>query len=479
MPKKTDNYQTLQALGFKAVKEKDMEKALHYFKEALLLNPTAITVHNNLSNVYIALGNAESALMHLHEALRLQPQHAESYNNLGRLLYKQSRIPEALPYFEKALRLDPNYWEAHYNMAHSLSTLNQLNAAATHYQEVIRLVPEHPIAHFNLGLIYLENQNYPLAETHLNKASNLDVKNSEALRQLGQVYVQLGRFDEAIQTYLNALALSPTLGDVHHNLAILYLRNQDRKKALTHFTEALTLDPTNDTAKHMVMALSQSQTDSAPPTYITQLFDQYADYYNEHLKTKLKYNAPGLLRNAIGQHLEKNYRVGRVLDLGCGTGLCGIYFRDLALELIGVDLSPKMIEKANALGAYEELVVADFNDYLTQANLEPFQLIIACDVLVYSGNLEMLFKNIARVLSSNGRFAFTTEMLKSNTHPYQLQPTGRFAHTSAYIHTLATQNQFNIIHEEPIVLREQEGAQIQGQIWILSRSDSFVVKNPT
>lgn len=479
MSKKTEDYQTLQALGFEAVKQKDMEKALHYFKEALLLNPTAIATHNNLSNVYIALGNVEAALMHLHEALRLQPQHAESYNNLGRVLYKQSRIPEALPYFEKALRLDPNYWEAHYNLAHSLSLLNQLNAATTHYQEVIRLVPEHPIAHFNLGLIYVENQNYPLAEVHLKKASDLDVTNSESLRQLGQVYVQLGRFDEAVQTYLKALDLSPTLGDVHHNLAILYLRNQDRKRALTHFTEALALDPTNDTAKHMVMALSQSETDSAPAAYVTQLFDQYADYYNEHLKTTLKYNAPGLLRNAVGQHLEKNYSVGRVLDLGCGTGLCGIYFRDLALDLIGVDLSSKMIEKAEALGAYEKLVVADFNNYLTQENLEPFQLIIACDVLVYCGDLESLFKNIARVLSPNGRFAFTTEILNSETHPYQLQPTGRFAHTSAYIHTLAKQNLFNIILEEDIVLREQEGAQIQGQIWILSGSTPFAVKNPT
>jgi predicted TPR repeat methyltransferase len=468
-------FETLQAKGLEAVKEKNMAGALTYFKQALLCDPRAVSVHNNLSNIYTALGNSEAALIHLYEALRLKPQHAESYNNLGRLLYKQARIPEALPHFEKALRLDPNYWEAHYNLAHSLSSLNQLNRAAAHYQEVIRIMPEHPIAHFNVGLIYVAEENYKLAQTHLSKAIEQNPTNVEAFRQLGQVYVQLGRPLDAMEIYQRALVLSPTLGDVHHNLAILYLRQSDRAKALIHFTEALKQEPTNDTAKHMVMALSNAESNSAPTTYITQLFDQYADYYDDHLKTKLKYTAPGLLRNAISRCLPNNPTVGRVLDLGCGTGLCGIYFRDMALDLIGVDLSPNMIEKARALGAYEKLVVTDFNDYLTQPDLEAFQLIIACDVLVYSGDLETLFKNVNRVLLPGGHFAFTTEILDSteidnaekNPTRYHLQPTGRFAHTPAYIHELAKRNQLSIHCEENIILRGQEGSAIRGQIWVL------------
>ncbi len=475
-PTQENAFETLQTKGLEAVKKKDMARALVYFKQALLQNPHAVSVHNNLSNIYTMLGNSEVALTHLYEALRLQPQHAESYNNLGRLLYKQARIPEAIPYFEKALRLDPNYWEAHYNLAHSLSSLNQLNRAAAHYQEVIRIMPEHPIAHFNVGLIYVAEENYALAQTHLNKVIEQDSTNVEAFRQLGQVYVQLGRSLDAMEIYQKALALSPTLGDVHHNLAILYLRQSDRTKALIHFTEALKQDPTNDTAKHMVMALSNTESNNAPATYITQLFDQYADYYDEHLKTKLKYNAPGLLRNAVGRCLPSNPTVGRVLDLGCGTGLCGIYFRDMALDLIGVDLSPKMIEKARVLGAYEKLVVSNFNDYLTQPDLEAFQLIIACDVLVYTGDLETLFKNVNRVLLPGGCFAFTTEILdstniesaeKNSSRYYHLQPTGRFAHTPAYIHELAKDNQLSILCEENITLREQEGEAIRGQIWVL------------
>jgi len=429
-------------------------------------NYPLISTHLNLSNQCIAAGDTEEALKHLYKVLQLDPRHVPAYNNLGRLLYKQGRVQEAIPYFEKALRMDPNYGEAHYNLALSLSKQNQLDRAVTHYQETLRLFPEHPNAHFNVGLIYVEESNYPLAENHLSKALALEPNNIEALRQLGQVYVQLGKIEPAIEIYQKALLLSPNLGDVYHNLAILYLRNQNHAQALVHFQKALELDPRNDTAKHMISALSALPTSAAPSEYIARLFDQYADYYDTHLKTQLNYQVPGLLRNAVGRCLGSNPKAGRILDLGCGTGLCGVMFRDLALELIGVDLSPKMIEKSTVLGAYDKLIVSDLNPYLSQVELIPFDLIIAGDVLVYSGDLEALFINIAKNLALKGLFAFSTEFLERGN--YSLQTTGRFAHSSLYIRELAQNNGFLICAEEMITLREQAGVAIQGQIFVLS-----------
>lgn len=457
--------EALQFCGIVQAKANDFKQALYYFKQAEAQYPYEPSCHLNLSNVYVSLGNTELAIRHLYEVLRLNPQHAESYNNLGRLFYKERRIEEAIAHFAKALRINPNFWEAHYNIAHSFALQNQLDRSAAHYREVIRLFPNHPTAHFNLGLLYVENQENELAETHLTQALSLDKSNVEAMRQLGQAYVNLGKMDNALQIWEQALTLAPTLADVHHNLAILYLRNDNSAKALAHFKEALALNPTNDTAKHMVMALTGNQAATAPSEYIVQLFDQYADYYDSHLKLKLKYNAPTLLRNAVGQCLEKNPKASRVLDIGCGTGLCGIVFRDLARELIGIDLSPKMLEKAKFLDAYDKLFVADIQDYLSQPNVEPFDLIIACDVLVYSGDLENLFKKITQALAKGGRFAFTTEYLSQGD--YQLQPTGRFAHSPQYLQTLAQQHHLALEYQESIVLREHEGKPIAGQLTIL------------
>lgn len=461
--------QSLEALnvsGLLSVKQQNFKQALDFFNKAILLNPSEPTLHNNIANVYIALGNIEKAKQHLNEVLRFDQRRPEAYNNLGRLYFKQNLISDAIPLFEKALRLNPDYWEAHYNLAHSFIKHNQFNRAAEHYHAVIQLVPNHPTAHFNLGLAHLEDQNYAAAEEHLAAAWKLTPDNLEAAKQLGHVFVLLGKTEKAIQTYESILSMDPNLSEIHHNLAILYLRNDEREKATQHFERALVLQPKNETAEHMLKALQGTQTpEKASSQYVTDLFDQYADYYDDHLKNTLHYQVPFLLRSAVGRLLKNNPMAGRLLDLGCGTGLCGVFFRDLAREMIGVDLSPKMIEKAKALVTYEQLLVADFEEYLHQPQLEPFDFIIAGDVLVYLGDLSHLFKAVSAHLTQEGRFAFTTEILNAGT--YALQPTGRFAHSRDYLHELAHQNGLMVEWEEPIQPREQAGTPLQGQLMIL------------
>lgn len=461
----------LNSCGLIYAKLGQMHPAIAFFQRAISINPSVVAYHNNLSNAYLALGQIEKAKQHLTQALRINPHHAESYNNFGTILYKQSLFLEAIPYFEKAIRIHPDYWEAHYNIAHSFTKTNQVERAITHYYEVLRLVTDHPSAHFNLGLLLFEKGNEEDASHHLQKALEISPQNAIAAQYLGNVWVSLGKVQDAIETYERALIINPNLSDVHHNLAVLYLRNDEKTKALAHFENALNLDPSNDTARHMRAALQGEQSPDAPKTYVTDLFDQYAEYYNHHVKEKLQYDVPHLLRSAIGRHLSGKLRAGRVLDLGCGTGLCGIYLRDLALELIGLDLSAKMIEKAQALNAYDSLIKTDFNEYLRQPNLEPFDLIVAGDVLVYMGNLDALFASVHQSLRKDGRFAFTTEHLENGAADYFLQTSGRFAHASAYIHRLAKQHHFSVAVQEQINPRRDENTLILGELYVLKNDE--------
>ncbi len=301
----------------------------------------------------------------------------------------------------------------------------------------------------------------------------------EALFQLGTAQLNLGKMKAAKSAFKKVLTLDPNCAEAHHNLAILFLRDNQKSKALEHFKRSLELNPNNDTAKHMVMALSGDQSSqSAPANYIADLFDQYADYYDAHMKEKLHYQVPGLLRNAVGRCIVNagGFHAGRILDMGCGTGLCGIYFRDLALDLIGIDLSPKMIEKADKLGAYDSLQVMEMHDYLSQPTLEAFDVIIAGDTLVYIGDLERIFALVTSHLKLKGRFTFTTESLitteSQEEKPYFLKPTGRYTHSSSYIHAMAAKNNLTVELEESIIPREHEGKPIQGQLYVLINSDN-------
>lgn len=466
------------SMGLVCAKLGLLSDAICHFEKTLSVNPTRIECFINLSNLFNRMGHLEKAQQYLNQALRLNPHYAEGYNNLGHLLYKQGLWQEARPYFEKALRLNPNYWEAHYNLAHTFTNMNRVQSAILHYREVIRLVPNHASAHSNIGLLYFEDKNYIDAETHLHKATTLAHDNKIAWYYLGHAELALGHSQEAIFAFEHALhAESPYLGEIHHNLGVLYLRNQEKEKALQHFEQALVYQSDNDTAKHMIVSLQGIQASTqAPNQYVTDLFNQYADYYNEHVKHNLKYAAPGLLRNAVSRCLGAQIKTGHILDLGCGTGLCGVYFRDLALELVGVDISHNMVEKAKRLDAYDSLVVSDILEYLNNykkaVEFYPFNLIIAGDVLVYFGNLEPLFTNVVKVLVKGGLFAFTIENIIPDLHQenkpmdYILNPTGRYAHSWTYIDQLAKENNLSIELDEPIALREQEGNTVQGQLFV-------------
>ena len=52
--------------------------------------------------------------------------------------------------------------------------------------------------------------------------------------------------------------------------------------------------------------------------------------------------------------------VGRVLDVGCGTGVVGVALRRNGVgEIDGVDISPEMLAEAARKDVYRELIVAD------------------------------------------------------------------------------------------------------------------------
>ena len=69
----------------------------------------------------------------------------------------------------------------------------------------------------------------------------------------------------------------------------------------------------------------------------------------------LQYTAHQQLHQVTEAVLTEDPRTTyRILDLGCGTGLCGPLFKPMASTLIGIDLSEKMIAQAAQKGAAQD-----------------------------------------------------------------------------------------------------------------------------
>ena len=167
-----------------------------------------------------------------------------------------------------------------------------------------------------------------------------------------------------------------------------------------------------------------------PPAYVETLFDQYADRFDRALVDGLAYRGPALLRAAIEETAGPRH-FARMLDLGCGTGLAGEAFRDLAERITGIDLSARMLALARAKGVYADLVQADIVGYLQGQAPAACDLIVAADVFAYLTDLAPVCAAAARGLAPGGVFAFTVE-----THGGDDVVLGhelRYAHGAAHV----------------------------------------------
>ena len=144
-------------------------------------------------------------------------------------------------------------------------------------------------------------------------------------------------------------------------------------------------------------------------------------------------------------------------------------FQKHTKQLIGIDLSEKMLELAEKKGYYDRLLCCELCVGLSQIKIAS-DLIIAADVFVYLGDLNQVFASVYQKLDKQGVFVFTVE--QGFEADYFLQKTGRYAHHKNYIHRLIAMHSFERLDEQCISLRKQQGKEVMGYLFVLKKVSS-------
>jgi predicted TPR repeat methyltransferase len=428
-------------LGVALQDSRRFSDALDSFDLALALQPRYTLALSNRGNALRNLGRLDEALASYNEALDVQPDYAEALCNRGAALQELGRHEEALDSFGPALSVRRDYPEALHGAASSLLALGAVSDALEGFERAIKLRPDYAEAWCARGSLLLRAQDLNGALASFQEA--LDIRPDYARAQLGiaNTLRALGRAGHAIAAYEKSLALGA--------------------------------DP--ELVGYMLAALGAQQAPSASPAaYVQGLFDQYAGRFDHHLVEVLQYRTPALLADAVRRSALQTVAaepVLDVLDLGCGTGLCGALLRPMARTLEGVDLSPRMLERARELGIYDALHCAEMTGFLLARPLSA-DLIVAADVFVYAGDLAAVFAAARAALRPAGQLAFSVEVLHAGGSPdagsFALRSSGRYAHSEAYLRGLAAAHGFAVSALEPCVLRKEDGADIAGLLAVMS-----------
>jgi len=265
-----------------------------------------------------------------------------------------------------------------------------------------------------------------------------------------------------------ALELTPGYASAWFALGELREKLGDKNGAAAAYRKAREADPDDRHGAVLnLMRLKAAEPSGMPPAYVRTLFDHYAPEFDRALMDGLNYSAPQLLLTAMQAAAQKEgiaARFSDVLDLGCGTGLAGKAFRAKADRLVGVDLSPGMIEQARQKNIYDRLEVADLLEFLAAEEDagRNYELVIAADVFAYFPDLAPAAWAVAAVLAPRGIFAFTVET--HDSEGVELGAGLRFAHSETHVRAALQKAGLKLFGLDSASTRTEKGWPVPGLI---------------
>lgn len=461
-------------LGVIQLGDGDISGAAAYFEKACDDNPQLEHAHRRLVDCLIAIGDVEKAQECLDIALTIFPDQAQFWFDIGNLHAKKSNYEQAINCYQRSVVLAPSTLAVHINLANVLTDTGQLEPALEHYQLALSIQPDSFEAISGLGLVYERKKSYADAIACFARAAEIQPDDALTQVRLGVTYEAANRLEESIDCYRRATTLNHYYVLAHQRLGNALLARGMIPDAIASFQTVLVLEP-GSPVKHLVNALSGRSSDGPPSAYVEQLFDEYADRFESHLVEKLKYSVPDELVELLRGVKGSDSKTWSVLDLGCGTGLFGTAIAPLASNIVGVDLSSKMLLKSSALSIYSRLIQMDLLVMMGREAACSYDLVAATDVFIYVGKLDALFAEARRLLKPGGLFAFSVESLgrpaqtarDDGANDFRLEPSGRYAHSMQYLHRLTIQSGFELVVGRETTVRMERGLPLAGDLLIL------------
>jgi len=206
--------------------ERGFHDAIHYFEEAIRLDPKYAAAYAGLADCYNLLENWS-------------------------LMSPQIAFPKALEYANKALELDDGLADAHASMGMCLANMKRdWKGAEREYQRALHLNPSYALGHHWYAFTLLQLQRrWDEAVREITDAAKLDPFSQIIALNKAKILFWAGRRDEAMVQFRLAVEMNPEFGFARSELGafLVYMNHIDEGTA--EIEKALKLSPDNIWAK--------------------------------------------------------------------------------------------------------------------------------------------------------------------------------------------------------------------------------------
>lgn len=400
--------------------------------------------------------------------LASEPDHAMALHFLGVLRHQQGHEDEGLAFVRKSLALEPQNADWHNALGNMLSAQGQAADAVMAFMSALEADASHVDAWNNLGALLLAQGALEDAITALRNAVELAPSFRQAHQNLGDAYRLAGNLSAAALCYCAEYVLRPVQDTQYDILGLAYRQLGRNEEAAQVYQAWLEQEPGHPIALHLLAAsCGQVVDDRASPDYLQTYFDAYAETFEDKLVGNLGYRVPQIVHGMLS---ERNTPANslRVMDLGCGTGLCGLQLRRFSSHLAGVDLSARSLTEAERKEVYDSLHQRDIVEHLVQCEASTWDLLTAADVLIYFGDLTSFLAAARRALAPGGRLLASFEeaemqaMSPEKDPGYTLQSSGRYSHHRDYLLQALQTSGFRVDEAMPLDIRHELARPVKG-----------------
>ena len=237
-----NNKSKIFQLAFYYEKNKELTKAIEYFKKVLFLDKKNVDALLHIGYIYRSIKENVKAFKCFKQVLNLEKNNFLAYYGLARLYQSlENHNTEAINCYKNCLTLNPESIKANLQLGIIYLKTKSYEESLKCLQKVIKLDNNNITALVAIGNVYLEMKQYSEAKNYLVSALKLDKKNIAGNAALGDAYFGMNEINEALQKYIYVNRLNENIPEVQLNLGHCFFINEKFDSAISHYLKAIKL----------------------------------------------------------------------------------------------------------------------------------------------------------------------------------------------------------------------------------------------
>jgi len=224
--------------GNTAYKRGNLDKATALFKKALKFDSEFFLAYFQLGVLQRKLGNSDMAISYLSKVLEIKPDHDKSWFTLGSVYEADNKLDSAIVKYQKTIDLNPGYTKAYGRLGNIY--INKKDYASAEYllKTATQIDPTYANGYLFLGLAYEEQELYTEASEQFQQATVYDENNFDAWFRFATVLNQQGEWEQAVSAAQKCVDLKQKFGGGWYELGLAEMGLGNKIRAKKHFETA-------------------------------------------------------------------------------------------------------------------------------------------------------------------------------------------------------------------------------------------------